>query len=62
MAKLGIVEEECDEARYWLEALVALNLVQPARVAELQQEADAIIAIAIASIRTARHNAKESSN
>jgi len=62
MAKLGIVEEECDEARYWLETLVALNLVQPGRIADLQQEADAIIAITVASIRTTRHNAKEPTN
>ena len=58
IAKLGLVEEECDEARYWLETLVALDLVEPARIAELQREGDAIIAITIASIRTARNHGK----
>jgi four helix bundle protein len=58
IAKLGLVEEECDEARYWLETLVALDLVEPARVADLQREGDAIIAITIASIRTARNHGK----
>jgi four helix bundle protein len=58
IAKLGLVEEECDEARFWLETLVALDLVRSARVAELQREGDAIIAITIASIKTARNHEK----
>ena len=35
VAKLGIVEEECDESLYWLEMLMELELVTKKRVAAL---------------------------
>ena len=58
IAKMGIVEEECDESLYWLEMLAELELVNANRLTELQREADEILSIVIASIRTARSNAK----
>ena len=58
IAKMGIVEEECDESLYWLEMLRELGLVNAARLNDLQREADEILAIVVASIRTARGNAK----
>ena len=54
IAKLGIVEEECDEAVYWIELLTALGVVKEARVAELRHEANELVAITVASIKTAR--------
>ena len=54
IAKLGIVEEECDETVYWIELLTALGVVKEARVAELRHEANELVAITVASIKTAR--------
>lgn len=57
-AKLGIVEEESDEALYWIEMLVELGLTSDKRTADLVREANEILAIAIASIKTARKHAR----
>ena len=54
IAKLGIVEEEADECLYWMELLVESGLVPTARLESLRDEGDQILAIIIASIRTAR--------
>ncbi len=55
IAKLKIVEEECDESAYWLEILrdlgISLNLIQP-----IIDEANQILSIIVASIKTARRN------
>jgi four helix bundle protein len=58
IAKMGIVEEECDEAPYWLEMLVELQLVDESRLKDLGREANEMLSIVVASIRTARGNAK----
>jgi four helix bundle protein len=58
VAKMGIVEEECDEALYWLEMFVELQLVDEGRLKDLRTEANEILSIVVASIRTARGNAK----
>ena len=52
--KLRIVEEECDESLFWMELLVENNLMQPARLKALMQEADEILAIVVASAKTSR--------
>jgi len=54
VAKLGIVEEECDEASYRTEVIEALKLLKPRRLANLQKEASELLAIVVASIKTAR--------
>lgn len=59
VAKMGIVEEECDEALYWLDVLVELSVVSRKRVEELPREADEIIAITVSSTKTARANAQK---
>jgi len=56
VAKMAIVEEESDESLYWLELLIQAGLVHPRKVAGLLTEADQFVAIAVASIRTARKN------
>jgi four helix bundle protein len=54
IAKMGIVEEECDESVYWIEVLLELGFVAEKRTKELQQEASEILAVTISSIKTAR--------
>ena len=54
IAKLGIVEEETDECQYWLDLIVHTGLMHEGRVAVLKAEAGEILAIMVASIRTAR--------
>ncbi|HWA87804.1 MAG TPA: four helix bundle protein [Opitutus sp.] len=54
IAKLGIVEEECDEAIYWIELLVALGALKSDRTQALLDEANQLLAITISSIKTAR--------
>ena len=45
------VEEEADESMYWLELMVEARLVFQGQAADLYQEADQIVAIAVQSIR-----------
>lgn len=54
IAKMGLVEEEADESGYWLELLAASGKVAATKSAALLQEAGELVAIAIASINTAR--------
>ena len=59
IAKMGIVEEECDESLYWLEMLIELQVINESRLKDLCNEANEILSIVVASIRTARGNAKQ---
>jgi four helix bundle protein len=59
MAKLGIVEEELDECMYWLELIVDESLISQERLAPLMAEANELLAITVASIKTARNNRKK---
>ena len=58
VAKMGIVEEECDESLYWIDVVIELGLVPPSRTTELQREANEILAVVVSSIKTARRNSK----
>jgi len=51
---LGIVEEEADETLFWLDILKESGLVTEDRVEALRREANQLLAITVASIRTAR--------
>ena len=51
---MGIVEEECDESLLWMELLVDSERISGNRLAELMGEANEILAITVASIKTAR--------
>jgi four helix bundle protein len=53
-AKLGIVEEEADESAYWMELLIEGEVVGREVLADLHAEAGEIVAMVVASIRTAR--------
>ena len=48
IAKLRIVEEEADESAYWMELLIESGLVPEARLSELLQETNEIIAMTVA--------------
>jgi len=54
IAKLGIVEEEGDEALFWIDLAADCGLLHPDRVASLREEANEIVAMVVSSIRTAR--------
>jgi len=56
IAKMGIVEEESDETLFWLELLEESELVSATKLAAIKQEANELIAITIASIKTTRRN------
>lgn len=52
--KLKIVEEECDEALFWMEILIEGGLVKAGRLANLMAEGNTLLAIVVASAKTAR--------
>jgi len=54
LAKMGIVEEEADEAQFWLDLVAERLLTDEARVVALREEAGQLVAIVVSSIRTAR--------
>jgi four helix bundle protein len=53
-AKMGIVEEECDESAYWMELLIEGGIVAERRISSLLSEANEILSMVVASIRTSR--------
>ena len=54
ITKLKIVEEESDETVYWLELLSSGKANSQAEVVELANEANEILAMTVASIKTLR--------
>jgi four helix bundle protein len=54
VVKMGIVEEECDESLFWMELLIESDRIKRESLAELMREGDEILAITVASIKTAR--------
>jgi four helix bundle protein len=53
-AKLGICEEEADESIYWLELIIELEYIRADLLTDLINEANALLAIIVASIKTSR--------
>jgi len=60
IAKLAIVEEEADEALYWMELLVEARLVSKTRLAKLATEMNQITAMIVASQKTLRRRLPKS--
>ncbi len=56
ISKLAVVLEEADETVFWLEMLADSGVIKPARLAALQQEANQLVAVFGASLRTAKNN------
>ena len=52
IAKLGIVEEETDESMYWMELMKESRLGASETLARLMSEAEEILAMTVASIKT----------
>ena len=59
--KLKIVEEELDESIYFLELLLNFNEKFEPRIITLINEADELLAITVASLRTSREKLKRES-
>jgi four helix bundle protein len=54
IAKLGVVIEEADESGYWLELIIEAGLVAKHRVEPLLTETNELLAIMVASRKTAQ--------
>ena len=61
IAKLAIVEEEADESIYWIELLVDAGVVAPNQVEALKKEANELLAMTVASIKTMRAHGQRGS-
>ena len=53
-AKLSIVVEESDESLYWLELVRETDLIRPELMSAIIKEANELVAIVLASRRTAK--------
>lgn len=58
-AKLGIVEEEADEACLWLEISEEVGLIHSERAEPLSREANELLAMTVASIKTIKRRMAE---
>lgn len=54
ISKLGIVLEEADESLFWLELLVDAGIAHRDRITVLLKEANELVSIFVASLRTAK--------
>jgi four helix bundle protein len=54
ISKMGIVEEEADESLYWMELLIEAGIEVSMQMKALMKEAGELLAITVASIKTAR--------
>jgi four helix bundle protein len=52
--KMGIVEEEADESSFWIELLLEAEKISGEKVDALFKESNELVAISVASIRTAK--------
>src|SRR5512136_1869223 len=59
IAKAGISLEEADESLYWMELLQEAGIFPTERLKDLMSEADELVAIFTASIKTARTSPRE---
>jgi four helix bundle protein len=60
IAKMGVVLEEADETQLWLELIIEAKLVPAKRVQPLLDEASELVAIFVASRKSASLNLKSS--
>jgi four helix bundle protein len=56
ISKMNIVVEEADESVFWLELLSETGVVRKERLSDLPCEANELLAICAASLRTAKQN------
>lgn len=53
--KLKIAEEECDEAKFWMEILIEGKFYDSEKTRELLDESNELLSIIVKSIQTARN-------
>jgi four helix bundle protein len=58
IARMGIVVEEADETVFWLELLGETGVVRAERIHELLKEAEELVRIFGASLRTSKYGVK----
>jgi four helix bundle protein len=51
-SKLGIVEQELDESLLWMELIVESQIMPASRLTELRAEAEELLRMTVASIKT----------
>ena len=61
LSRLAIVEEEGDESLYWMELLVESGTLRKNQVERLMVEANELVAMTVASIKTIRSGRQPSS-
>ena len=54
ISKITIVEEEADESSFWIELLLEAEKISGEKVDALLKESNELVAISVASIRTAK--------
>jgi len=59
ISKMGTVEEEADETMYWMELIVESGLMTEKQITDLYHEADEILAMVVASIKTAKRGVQK---
>jgi four helix bundle protein len=59
IAKMGIVEEECDECLYWMQLMIEAGLMPEERLNDLKREADELLAMTVSSIKTTRQKIRK---
>lgn len=62
IAKAGISLEEADECMYWMEMLQEAGIIPAEKLRDLMKEADELVAIFTASIKTARAHLNQKSS
>ena len=62
LSKLGIVEEEADECKFWLEAASKCGFAEEESIKAIHGEYDQIVAIVVASRRTLRSRLRGAGN
>ena len=58
IARMGIVVEEADESVFWLELLGETGVISPTRTQDLLKEANELVRILGASLRTSKNGVK----
>jgi len=56
LSKIGIVEEEADEAAFWFELIIAAKLMEENWVEPLLIEANELVSIMVSAKKTTRRN------
>ena len=58
ISKLEVAIQELDETMYWIELLVETKIVSAARLTALTQEANELMSILVASVRTIKRRTR----